>query len=30
MDHLEGRVIFDHLDTDARAALETEYESLKI
>lgn len=30
MDHLEERVIFDHLDTDARAALETEYESLKI
>jgi len=28
MDHLEGRVIFDHLETDARVALEREYESL--
>ena len=28
MDHLEGRVIFDHLEADARVALEREYESL--
>lgn len=28
MDHLDGRVIFDHLDAPARAALETEYEAL--
>lgn len=25
MDHLEGRVIFDHLDAEARAALEAQY-----
>ena len=30
MDHLEGRVIFDHLETDARVALERDYESLLI
>ncbi|MEN8893747.1 peptide deformylase [Planktotalea arctica] len=28
MDHLDGRVIFDHLDVDARAALEAEYRGL--
>ena len=27
MDHLEGRVIFDHLDENARALLEAEYRS---
>jgi len=26
MDHLEGRVIFDHLDAGARAALEADYQ----
>ena len=29
MDHLEGRVIFDHLEASARAALEAEYKDLK-
>ena len=29
MDHLEGRVIFDHLDALARAALEADYKDLK-
>ena len=28
MDHLEGRVIFDHLEAPARAALESEYKGL--
>lgn len=28
LDHLDGRVIFDHMDSDARAALEAEYRSL--
>lgn len=28
MDHLNGRVIFDHLDEAARAALETDYRAL--
>ncbi len=28
MDHLEGRVIFDHLESSARAALEAEYRAV--
>jgi peptide deformylase len=28
LDHLNGRVIFDHLDTAARASLETKYRTL--
>ena len=30
MDHLEGRVIFDHLGDTERAALETEYKGLQV
>ncbi len=30
MDHLEGRVIFDHLTRDARAQLEAEYERVTL
>jgi peptide deformylase len=30
LDHLNGRVIFDHLDETARAVLETEYRSAAV